>query len=620
MERGPSYRIIGIIISIMGIIVYINTINISIPLKIFIIGFIIVILTAFLWYAITMMFTLERRVRIMVRSYGEDEDIINILNNKIKEWLNKIIILFGDMENKHIQKCKYSSSQLEILEKDLLLKGRFLEALVNETSNFLEINKDSIEHLIGLKIGVNKHIIKNIIFDCKYITKYDEIIGNPLTNDIPYYEKKRKELNDDLNNKINTIKEQIKWNNRLSGHKKDIKTLIEIVKEESTGNAIGLLVDLLKNADKSEQLKFIIKAADARAGYKLGELLGFKLRKDIFTWYDMPVDTNIEKINEYLEEFERLRDQSIEQLIENFMNSISNDPLFCFDKIPDDKEEKIKFADILLNINPLLEWVKDAKFEKINDELKSTEKNISITFKINEKKNGATLKINDIKVEFIVRNENGMLNIYKDKTIKIDYDHPISIALTYGYSNVLSKVFRKIIEKAEIENRLPKLHIILIKSEGFKTQTRKEGKIPLRGEQQLKDELVSFSVDKSLGDRCNIFPIDMIKERGIESQISKIFVGIESINTSGNVVHPRGETNIITYMHNKLNVEVFAFGETYKVQDFDEYHIDYSKLSLLDGKYIDYIITDHDFHKRPDEGWKSLLDCCRDNWREKNHI
>jgi hypothetical protein len=71
-------------------------------------------------------------------------------------------------------------------------------------------------------------------------------------------------------------------------------------------------------------------------------------------------------------------------------------------------------------------------------------------------------------------------------------------------------------------------------------------------------------------------------------------------------------------MHKPSNVEVFAFGETYKVQDFDEYHIDYSKLSLLDGKFIDYIITDHGFHKRPDEGWKSLLNCCIDDWREKN--
>ncbi len=71
--------------------------------------------------------------------------------------------------------------------------------------------------------------------------------------------------------------------------------------------------------------------------------------------------------------------------------------------------------------------------------------NIPISLKINEKKNGAYLKINNNKVkEFIVRKENGMTNIYEDKSIKIDYNHPISIALTYGYSNVLSKVFRKI--------------------------------------------------------------------------------------------------------------------------------------------------------------------------------
>ncbi len=710
MEEGPIYVIISFIIAFIGfIIIYIDIIDISTSFKNYIKFLIIVIFYIFLLLVIPMIFTLERRVRIEVRYHYEDEEIIIYLNNKIKEWLNKIIILFGDMENKHIHYCKYSTNQLEKIEKDLLLKGRFLEALVDETSNFLEINKESIEHLIGFKIGVNKHIIKNIVYDCKNITIYDEIIGNPRAYDKTYYEKKRKELNDDLINKINTIKEQINWNNQLSKHKKDIKTLIKIVKEESTGNAIGLLVDLLKNAGESEQLKFLIRAADARAGYKLGELLGFKLRKESFTWYDMPVDNNLAKIKKYLEEFEILRDISIEQLTENFMNSISNDPLFCFDEILYETKERLKFDKILSETNNLLKWIKDAKLEKTSDEIKSSKNDISFSLKINEQKNGATLNINNNVVKtFIVRNENGKLNIYNDKTIKIDYDHPISIALTYGYSNVLSKVFRKIIERAEIENRylfswneipgndndrlidflkqkygidwvrtakiekmddgktirvsfeqnylslslniektkmslkiddgranefimkmesgklniyenrLPELHIILIKSEGFKTQTRREGKIPLRGEQQLKDELVSFSTDKSLGDRCNIFPIDMIKERGIESQISKIFVGIESINISGNVVHPRGETNIIKHMHEKnANVEVFAFGETYKVQNFDEYHIDYSKLSLLDGKYIDYIITDHDFHKRPDEGWKSLLDCCRVHWRKK---
>ncbi len=171
-------------------------------------------------------------------------------------------------------------------------------------------------------------------------------------------------------NKINTIKEQIKWNNQLSEHKKDIKTLIKIIKEESTGNAIVLLVDLLKNADKPEQLKFLIKSADARAGYKLGELLGFKLSKESFTWYDKPVDEDLSKIRKYLEDFEILRDKSIEHLAENFMNSISNDPLFCFDKVPDDQEEKIKFVNILVKNSPIFKEVKDEKFKKSNDELR----------------------------------------------------------------------------------------------------------------------------------------------------------------------------------------------------------------------------------------------------------
>ncbi|NJD77852.1 MAG: hypothetical protein FIB08_12280 [Candidatus Methanoperedens sp.] len=800
LDKGPPYRIVYIIAGIVTVIGFFLSIDIYAPIKIVLIIVILLVSLAFLWVALTMMFPLERRVRILVRSYAEDDDIFIFLNNEIKKWLeaisnfnNEVISDINKCETPDNKKDKYSSEQLEKIELELSSKGRFLETLVSETSLFLEVNKESIEHLIGLKIGVNKYIAKNIIYNCINIQNYTDIMKNPNCHDIDYYRNKRTKRINDLESINRTLDEQIKWNCQLGKHKKDIKKLIKLIKEESTGKAINLLVELLKTATQSDQLKFFIKAADARAGYKLGELLGFKLKQDSFVWFDMPVQEevflfaweeipgnsneklkkllresfgtnwvntaiidkidnskaikvftgnnflylrlnnektkvnlqiddggtdefdakiengnlniydNFNQIKRFLKEFEKLRDESIEELIKNFEKSINNEPLFCFDKILG--EHRNRFIDFLITNydcrwirgvridsnylfcwdeipgndnekiieyirqNFRVDWLRTPKIEKIcdgNTILISAEKNFisltlddkktklnlkiddcrsykftakiengklniydndliikasrdnnSLSLKLNETKNRATLIFNNDNVanieEFIVREENGMLNIYKKNTIKIDYHHPISIALTYGYSVVLSGVLKEILVMAKKQNRAHELHIKLIKSEGFKTQTR-GGKILLRGEQQLRDELVSE--DRSIEDRCNVFPIEMIKERGIESQISKIFIGIESISTSGNVVHPRGETNIINQIKNKNpNVEVYAFGETYKVQVFDEYHVDYSKLSLLDGKLIDYIITDHEVLRRPNNGWE--LDCCRNHWRDK---
>lgn len=483
--------------------------------KYVLIALILVISSIFFALYLTLMFPLERRVRVLARSYSEEDELIIFLTEEIKKWLTLILNLIKQSKADK----EYTDSQLEKIENEISNKGGYLEFLVTEVSNSLQVSKESVEELIGLKIGVEKQIAKAIIYNHKWIQNANYILKSPFPllkqKHIDYYRKQISEKTNDIQTKKQLLNTQVKWIEQLENQRGNIKTLLKIIKEESTGKAITILVELLKTATTHEQLKFLIPAANARVGYKLGELLGFRLRlkadgETKLTWYDKPVSNDLTTIRDFLVKFERLRDESIEELIIAFKN-----------------------------------------YETI------------------------------------------------------DYTQPISIALTFGYSAVLARVLRNIIREANQDKGQAKdLYIKLITGDGFKT-LRDKKYLP-SGEKLLRDELISTYPD--IKERCNIFPIDTIKERGMEGQINKIFIGIESINKLGNVVHPRGGHNTIKHIKEKnSNVKVYAFGETYKVQDFDDFHIDYTKLSMLEGnKYIDYIVTDHKVHVRDMFSWNEI--------------
>ncbi len=277
----------------------------------------------------------------------------------------------------------------------------------------------------------------------------------------------------------------------------------------------------------------------------------------LFSWDEIPGNDNVKLIEFLTQKYgvDWVRTAQIKKIEEVKTIMVSTEKNFLLLRINDEKPEIVLTIDDCRTSKLALK-LENSKLCIYDNYLtiKASKDNNSLSLKINETKNRATLVIDgELTDEFIVREEEGMLNIYKNNTIKIDYHHPISIALTYGYSAVLSSVLKEILSIAKRENKAQELHIKLIKSEGFKTQTR-GGKILLRGEQQLRDELVS--IDKSLEDRCNIFPIEMIKERKLESQISKIFIGIESISTSGNVVHPRQVVPILLSSSEKINIYV----------------------------------------------------------------
>ncbi len=90
--------------------------------------------------------------------------------------------------------------------------------------------------------------------------------------------------------------------------------------------------------------------------------------------------------------------------------------LFSWDKIPgNDNEILIEF----LKQNFGIDWVKTAKIEKIDDgkTIKvSTEMN-SLSIRLNDEKTRVTLSIDDDRTdEFIVKTENGKLNVYEGET------------------------------------------------------------------------------------------------------------------------------------------------------------------------------------------------------------
>ena len=191
---------------------------------------------------------------------------------------------------------------------------------------------------------------------------------------------------------------------------------------------------------------------------------------------------------------------------------------------------------------------------------------------------------------------------WNKETNKLDLTQPIATGLTFGYSAALRKILQGLCK----ENR--QLRTILISREAP------------GAEEILKAELI---VDCPRL-KCDIMPFEVIKRREIQRQIGVIFVGIESINKQGDIVHPRGGSEIIRKIKEyRKDTKVYAVGESYKVQEFTEDDIDYTKLSLFRHEYVDYVVTDHGVHEREGESWKiggkvvNNLDCCAEHWKKR---
>ena len=90
-----------------------------------------------------------------------------------------------------------------------------------------------------------------------------------------------------------------------------------------------------------------------------------------------------------------------------------NMPLFSWEDIKDDNKRLKEF----LNKRFVIDWVKNSKIEKFDDDktIRLTLENNIIYLKLNDDKTKVSLKIDDMRTdEFIVKLENGKLNIYQE--------------------------------------------------------------------------------------------------------------------------------------------------------------------------------------------------------------
>ena len=118
-----------------------------------------------------------------------------------------------------------------------------------------------------------------------------------------------------------------------------------------------------------------------------------------------------EVLGRYLGYFDR------EDILELYSN-LKNNYLFCWDEIPGNDNKKLNF---FLNQNYGIEWEKNAKIKKVNDngiiEISMT-KNISHLLELNNENTKVNLKIHDGRSEeFIVKKIKGKRNVYKKNRI-----------------------------------------------------------------------------------------------------------------------------------------------------------------------------------------------------------
>ncbi|MCK4734479.1 MAG: hypothetical protein KAT65_18630 [Methanophagales archaeon] len=606
--------------------------------------FAVVVTIPFFAYVIHLMFPPSKRVEILVDAYGNNPRIIPFIAKKVKRWLEDIINFMEKQPNiGYIRKATESTkgNRLEELHKKILKprstkklmgriekKGNYLNALISGVSESFQIPRESIEELINSKVDINQKIVSEINISYDQIKDYLRSLSD--TNELTpkeitgYYNRKIKERLDYLESKKESLNTQIEWIEEFDKRKKDtLEQLLEILKEPSTGKAVSKLSRLLSlslekvetEEDLTEEdikdLIWIIRFANSRKGFKISKLLGLKIKKGVgnetLNWYGSAISQgNFKRLKDFTNDFVRLRSDALEVLWEKFKawNEITNkldfnqpiaigltygyssvlrrilqglckDVMYMFSinaalveenlnkwVISKELKNEFKTKGLPLSENATI-------FEELKDGFETKGLPLSENATIRKEKADKWEIINEEKI-YTLRKEDGKLNIY------------------------------------DVEN-IGLLRIILIKGSEAPGE-----------EEILKAELMADYP----GLKCVIMPIEVIEKKEIQRRIGVIFVGIESINKQGDIVHPRGGSDVIRKIKEyRKDTEVYAFGESYKVQDFTEDDIDYTKLSLFLHENIDYLVTDHGVHKREGNKWKigeklgDNLDCCVHYWR-----
>lgn len=400
-------------------------------------------------------------------------------------------------------------------------------------------------------------------------------------------------------NKANNIDKEKEWLesrqerlNRLKGFKDVIPNILRILgtppkgasAPASTGISLTVSTEILKKSKDVEELKWLIRFVNVRPGFELAELLGLRVQWGVVKWHNKEV-VKISTPNDYVTAFSDrgylYPIDSAESLFRNFPN----------------------ISAINKSRGNLVEIIGD------------------LSGRVNEKV-ANMVDYEDVMLflsEFEKNREQALESIWKffsewywqDLAKDLRQRKPIAIALTYGYSFVLEFILDNILKKAKEQGfDVRQIQLLFIKSEKYGQEELLEAKL-----KNLHRGLI-----------CSIMSPETIKDRALK--IEKVFIGIESINIKGDIVHPRGNVEVIKGLRDAYRqLNVFAFGETYKVKDFDEIFIDFTRLACCRSENINYVVTDHGIHHLQDGQWKLFdnstmqwrgienLNCCLEHWQ-----
>jgi len=538
---------------------------------------------------ISFLFRPSKRQEIIIQSFnGKPEEAIDYLMSEAENWLNNVLNFIDNVKynttnidesqdwTTNVLKFETAKDNKNTVKYNKKLEKKILpsdfEDIFNGICETINVDYEAIEKLIGVRGSTDLKTVEEIINDYNFIK-----------NDINKL-KNVKDINDRaINKKLYSIYVRKNRLERSLEHLKNLKhrdyfipDLLSIIRDASTGRAVVKSAEVLQKADNIEDLMWLIKFVNSRTGFNMAELLGLTVEHEEVKWYEKKV-VKISDHKDYMKIFE--------------LNSGTAEVLY----------------DECKNITE----IKKAYSE--THEIYNTENMEDFS------------KIIDFLVEFKTKRDDALNNIWKNFSewhwkelknyFKPETTQPLGIALLSGYSNTLEFILDEILKKAKSDPDLDVkiIQILLIKSE------QKYG-----DEEFLRAELIGKYPDL----KCNVIPLTSIKERGIK--IGKVFVGIESIDILGDIVHPRGSVKGINEIKEFADqAYLYAFGETYKVKNFKKIFIDYTSLTFCPYNEINFLITDHGIHKLNEESkWEFLenetwiqtdmgtLECCLNYWQD----
>ncbi len=572
-EINPTYLfyITYIVILIIWVVPYYAKSQLK---SFFLVG--ILILTSILFFhkLISFLFNPNNLLTLKMQSFdGKPEEAIDYLINEAENWVNDILKLITiiQLNKKNDEKINQEDEKIEqkiyryylslynlylrlycLVKLDKRLKGKIqiketdLDRVFSRISEFIGAERGAIERLVGVRTDVDPRIIQEVINNYELIKK--EINKPEIDREIDQINKRFKDKQDRLK-KLKGLNEDI------------ISDIISEIKESSTGKATTSAANILQSAKDVEELKWLIAFVNSRIGFRIAELLCLELEKmnpqEIVKWCGkIVVETSDKKrCQDYMSHF---------QITQNIANELCNNFKSIYEiNVNSEKVHEIILEDqaneILNKARNMVDFKDVIIFLKIFNDLRDNA--------VNELwKNFYDWKWDDIRRD--------IFNPY--------ISQPLSIALTYGYSSILEFILNKIIDK--VGQRIFGINMVQL--------------LLIQNKQKIGDEefLRAELMGKHPQIKVSIMPPDAIEERGL--QIGNVFVGIESIDISGDIVHPRGSVEVIKIIKNCApNAFFYAVGETYKVKYFKRIFIDYTKLAFFKHGDINYVVTNHGIHR-----------------------